>query len=183
MRTKTIAIYQFDELPTEAAKERARGWYREGALDYDWWDCIYQDAETIGLKITSFDLDRSRHANGHLTMSLVESCKAILKEHGEACETYKTSSEYLTKYNRLDNAKDEAIRALSFQDFENGKETDLGDQFETDVEALTEEYQQQLLEDYSLMLQHEYEWLLADEQVEESIRANAYEFTEEGERA
>jgi hypothetical protein len=37
MRTETITIYKFDELPTERAKERARDWWRECA-DLSWSD-------------------------------------------------------------------------------------------------------------------------------------------------
>ena len=182
MRTIKTRVYTFDEL-NDTAKDKARDWYREGALDYEWWDCTYMDAETIGMKITSFDLDRNRHAEGHLTLSLAESCEAILKEHGETCETYKTASEYLTQYNQLDNAKDEAIRTLSPQDIEDEKETELEDQFEDAIVQLADEYQQSLLEDYSIMLQREYEYLLSDQQVDESIRCNEYEFTETGKRA
>jgi hypothetical protein len=37
-----------------------------------------------------------------------------------------------------------------------------------------------LLEDYRIILNKEYDYLTGDEAVEESIRANEYEFTEEG---
>ncbi|MDF1719252.1 MAG: antitoxin of toxin-antitoxin stability system [Minwuia sp.] len=39
-------VFTFDEL-SGAAKERAREWYREGNLDYEWWDCTYDDFSTI----------------------------------------------------------------------------------------------------------------------------------------
>lgn len=42
--TKKFILYQFQEL-TEAAKERARAWWREGDLDYEWWDGVYEQAE------------------------------------------------------------------------------------------------------------------------------------------
>lgn len=38
-------VFDFEEL-SDSAKSRARDWYREGALDYDWWDSIYEDAAT-----------------------------------------------------------------------------------------------------------------------------------------
>ena len=43
MRTETTTLYQFDEL-SDDAKEKARYWYRSGALDYEWWDAVYDDA-------------------------------------------------------------------------------------------------------------------------------------------
>ena len=39
-------VYQFPEL-TDAAKERARTWYREAAVTDDWWDAVYDDFERI----------------------------------------------------------------------------------------------------------------------------------------
>ncbi|WP_192361443.1 antitoxin of toxin-antitoxin stability system [Mesorhizobium mediterraneum] len=39
-------VYRLDEL-SEAAKEKARAWYREGAFDYDWYESVYNDFERI----------------------------------------------------------------------------------------------------------------------------------------
>ena len=39
-------VYRLDEL-SEAAKERARAWYREGGFDYDWYDAVYEDFQSI----------------------------------------------------------------------------------------------------------------------------------------
>ena len=45
-KTKCTTVYQFDELSNDA-KEKAREWFRQGALDHDWWDYIYDDFTTI----------------------------------------------------------------------------------------------------------------------------------------
>lgn len=47
MRTIQKTIYLYNELPTEAAKAKAREWYKETGLDYEWWDSVYDDAKTI----------------------------------------------------------------------------------------------------------------------------------------
>lgn len=39
-------VYSFDELPDDG-KEKARGWYREGGFDYDWYDFVYEDFERV----------------------------------------------------------------------------------------------------------------------------------------
>nr|WP_292053745.1 hypothetical protein [Mesorhizobium sp.] len=39
-------VYRLDEL-SEAAKEKARAWYREGAFDHDWFEFVYDDFERI----------------------------------------------------------------------------------------------------------------------------------------
>lgn len=39
-------VYRFDEL-SDPAKEKARSWYREGAFDYEWFDAVFEDFETV----------------------------------------------------------------------------------------------------------------------------------------
>lgn len=39
-------VYRLDEL-SEGAKEKARTWYREGCLDHDWFEFVYDDFERI----------------------------------------------------------------------------------------------------------------------------------------
>src|SRR3546814_8954850 len=39
-------VYCLDELP-DAGKEKARAWYRESCLDYDWFDFVYEDFERV----------------------------------------------------------------------------------------------------------------------------------------
>ena len=39
-------VYQFPEL-SDAAKEKARSWYRELGPHDDWWDAVYEDFERI----------------------------------------------------------------------------------------------------------------------------------------
>ena len=55
MRTKHTTIFTFDELD-ESAKETARNWYRDGALDYDWWEFTYDDLERV-IKAIDGDVD------------------------------------------------------------------------------------------------------------------------------
>ena len=40
-------VYQFPEL-SDAAKEKARSWYRELGPHDDWWDAVYEDFERVG---------------------------------------------------------------------------------------------------------------------------------------
>src|SRR5690606_33296995 len=46
-RVMETTVYTFDEL-SDKAKEKARDWYRDGQLDYDWWDSVYEMAQTAG---------------------------------------------------------------------------------------------------------------------------------------
>ena len=47
-------VYRLNEL-SDAAKDKARAWYREGGFDYNWYDAVYEDfqriAEILGLKL------------------------------------------------------------------------------------------------------------------------------------
>ncbi len=63
MRTIAKTVYQFSEL-SDHAKERARDWYRQGNLDYDWYDSVYEDAATIA-DILGIRLDKKAKNNPH----------------------------------------------------------------------------------------------------------------------
>ena len=39
-------VYRLDEL-TDAAKDKARAWYREGGFDHDWYEAVYEDFQRI----------------------------------------------------------------------------------------------------------------------------------------
>ena len=52
---KSKTVFYFDELD-DSAKEKAREWYRDGALDYEWWDGVYDYCQDF-LKYIGFELD------------------------------------------------------------------------------------------------------------------------------
>jgi hypothetical protein len=162
MRKYTIekTVYKFDELSPEA-QEKAIYNLADINVDYDWWDATYEDAENIGLKITSFDLDRNRHAEGMFILPAYTVIQKVMEDHGESCETYKTAAEY----------KD--ILSEDKQYDEEGYVTE-------EYEKAEDEFLKYLLKDYSIMLQKEYEYLTSDESIKETIEANDYEFDENG---
>ncbi len=137
---------------SDDAKETARDWFRTDYPDYEWWDFTYADAASIGLAISSFDLGHSQEINGHLTLSGRESARAVIENHGCICSTYGTAVHHLFKR-----------RHSGFDWCDEG-------------------YLNDILEDYWIILRDEYEYLLSDESVDESIRANEYPFTVEGRR-
>ena len=171
MKTIETTVCEFAEL-SESAKDKAREWYRDGALDYDWWESTYEDAARIGLKIDGFGLDRDRHATGHFTIPAAHVTERITKEHGESCETFKTARAFVESCGALDakTPKDADGVPIDESAFDEAQD-------EQDAEFL-----RSLLEDYSIMLQHEMEWLLSNESVDETITANGYTFTESGKR-
>jgi hypothetical protein len=172
MKSKTINLYTFDELSDEA-KERARNWYREDNLDYEWWDYLYEDAERIGLKITGFDLGNSKKIHGHLTESVQTVCQRIMVDHGKDCDTYKLAKEWA--------AKSDKLTAFLETKHDDEAEEERG-KLEAEQEENETEFEHALLKEYFSLLDKEFEYLNSDKQVDESIRINEYTFTVDGKR-
>jgi len=156
MNKVTINVYQFHELD-DAAKDKAIYNYSDINLWGGWWEGTYEDAKSIGLKLTSFGLDRSRQADGEFIDDADYCANKIISEHGKHCPTYKTAANYLDERSQLDI-----------------------DEQEDELSDLDEQFLKDICEDYSIMLQNEYEYLYSDEAIIEGIVANEYEFDEFG---
>ena len=82
---KTETVFFFDELEDDA-KEKARDWYRSGALDYEWWDAVYEDAITcaaiLGIRdhIRSIFPDSLRRVMVHASKEHTSYAKGSAKE-------------------------------------------------------------------------------------------------------
>lgn len=159
MRTHKIKLYKFNELSDDAKQKALEELYGIN-VDYDWWDTVYYDADTIGLKITSFDTYK-KDISGSLTDSMEYSIKEIKTNHGESCETYRIADEYKAKLKEL--------REITLDD-------DLPD-LEDELEA---EFEKELLQEYLNILEKDYEYLTSEEAITETIEANDYEFTADG---
>ena len=177
MRIKTTEtkVYTWDEL-TDEQKEKALSKLYDINTDYEWWQSVYEDAEDVGIKITSFDLDRNRYAKGKLTMNAIDVAKAIVEDHGPDCETHKTAKAFLDTVTPMIDFRD------NFADDDNTTEEEYKtfDDNTDKIEELEEELLKSILEDYSIMLQKEYEYLSSEEAIVETIKANEYEFDENG---
>ncbi len=176
-RHETIirTLYKFEEL-NETAKEKARDWYREASAYDEWWDYIYEDAKRIGLKITGFDLNR-----GDIHGTIIDpeaTAHSILKEHGEACDTYKTAKGFLDSLAPL-----QAEIASSGANAGMMSDDEFFDKIENQVETLSTDFKYDLLQDYLSMLRKEEEHYFSTETVTENIQANEYEFLENGKKA
>jgi hypothetical protein len=168
MKTITVNLYKFSEL-SEEAKQHAIEKLNDINVSFDWWDSTYEDAEQIGLKLTSFDLARNRHADGEFLLSACDVAQNILNNHGDMCETYKTAQNFLNDWQPVFN---------DYMDETNEKYESR--ESEDQLNDLENDFLQSLCEDYSIMLQNEYEYLETDEAIIETIEANDYDFTEDG---
>ena len=155
MEIRETKVYKFDELSDEA-KEKVIEDHYDINVDYDWWDSVYDDASNVGIKIMEFDIDRGSYCKGKLYASEESVAEAIIKQHGEHYETYKTAEEFLNCVSELDDESDEYAEAC-------------------------ESFLYSILEDYRIILEKEYEYLTSEEAIIETIKANEYDFTEDGE--
>jgi hypothetical protein len=170
MRIKEIKVYKFSEL-SDKAKEKALQSLCDINVDYNWWESVYEDAARIGLKIEEFDIDRGSYVRGKFTLDAIEVAAKIKAEHGEDCETYKDAVKFLADRDGIID---------SWPKDENGEFESDGD-LDEKLDAVEEEFFKTIREDYRIMLSKEYDYQTSREQVIESIEANEYEFTEDGE--
>jgi hypothetical protein len=167
MKTHTINTYSFTEL-SDAAKQTAIEQMRDINCRDQWWDCTYEDAAGIGLKITSFGLDRNRHAEGELTLSPLEVAANIIRDHGDECDTHKIAQKFLDEHDPI------------FAEYMAAEDEDKNYELEGQLQDIEEQFLADLLEEYAYTLQAESEYLYSDEAVIDTIEANDYQFTENG---
>lgn len=167
-KAKIVQVYSFDELSDEA-KEKAITSFSDINVDHEWWDGIYDDAARAGIKIEGFDIYR-KEIDGKFTEDATNVADRIKKDHGEETNTYKLAEEFWKDHDRL---IDEAPK---------DDDGELEDERELDekLDEVEEEFRKQLLEDYLIMLCDEYEYLTSTEAIAGTIRANDYEFLEDG---
>ena len=173
MKTIAITLYKFDELPAEA-QEKAISRYSDINVDYCWWDSVYDDAWNINLKIEEFDTFTSYYIKGRLMYDAIDVADSILKEHGKDTDTYQLADQYVSEYNKI---IDKCCETRNTQDIPSDK----FDEFEDELEPYNEQFEEGLLDCYWVMLRDEYEYLTSEEQIKETLIANEYEFTTEGE--
>jgi organic radical activating enzyme len=175
MRTETTTrtLYKFEELSDEA-KEKALDSHRYTNTEHmEWWESTYEDAANVGIKIEGFDTGRPSTIDG--TVEDTEStAHQIVRDHGEECETYKTAAEYLKER--------DAVIAAAPKDPDTDEYMDI-EALDDKLDELGKEFTKSILEDYLIILRNELEYLESDEAAQESIEANGYEFTEDGQQA
>ena len=93
METREYKVYKFNEL-TDDQKEKAVYDLADINIDHDWWDCTYEDAENVGILVTSFD-------EVDVTGDVVDTeytANKITRDHGNTCETYLTALQYIADF-------------------------------------------------------------------------------------
>lgn len=170
MRTETAArtLYTFKELPWNIQDKVLQN-LADINVNYEWWNGVYDDAKSIGIKITGFDIDRGSYCNGEFLLAANEVAANIFRDHGENCETYKTATDFMAEWEPVfANYMDES--SPDYESYES----------ENKLQEIESEFLRSLLEDYRIILQHEYEYLASEPAIIETIEINQYEFDENG---
>ena len=167
-RVTRITVYTFDELSDDAKQNAVENLY-DLNIDYDWWESTYEDAKQIGCKIEGFDTGRGSNCD-LVCKDACRTARLILENHGNECDTFKLAEEYAKDHEKIiyDADKDEDGEILY------------------DADALTDldaEFERALGEEYLSILRQEYDYQTSEEAIIETIKANEYEFTEEGKLA
>jgi len=202
-RAHTIQLYQFDEL-SDAAKEKARAWYRH-ASDGDSFeaDCVIDDAKAIlhtlgfcNLKVYysgfwSQGDGACFEGNWHASDVDYSALVAIIGEHTPGTEDHNSTVRGIgMELGTLAKLWPEASASIKHRGrYYHEQSTEFDCDFSNEDgyhvepgEAFTELARNLMRWVYS-SLEKDYEWRNEDEQVDENIRANEYEFTEDGKRA
>mgnify|MGYP000976801418 FL=1 len=209
-KQRTTLVYQFDELD-EKAKERAREWYRQGNYDDTFWsECVIDDAKEIGTHM-GMDIDNIYFSGfwsqgdgacfeGTWRASDVKADKLkeyapqdkelhrivsgladLAKEYPEGCFTVKHRGHY--SHSACTSFDVELPREQKEElEYDSPEYKALQIKLNEDEDALIE-LARDFMDWIYRTLEKEYEYLNADEQVDESIRANEYEFFQDGTRA
>lgn len=196
--TIEITVYKFSELD-DRAKERAMDNWREHHLDYDWWDCVYEDADQVA-ELLGIELSRKTRNtptiwfNGFYHQgsgSSFEGSYSYAKGAVKAIKEYAPKDETLHQIARdLQDIQRKHFYGLRATIEPSNRETSIrvnvenvhhiyGDASEAAEEAITE-----AMNDFNhwvfKRLESEYEYLMSDEAIAESIEANEARFEEDG---
>lgn len=177
--------FEFNDLDSNV-QDKVLNEFSNTSLDYEWYEHIFEDASSVGIKIKEFDCDRGT-IKGELDSSTEEVIESIINEHGKDCETHKTALKHLEEFKSKREESDAKWEQEYPQDVrdecdERGdyypdKDEYFDDNYREDLE---DDFKQEILEDYLILLRKEAEYLSSTEQAKETIEANEYLFTEEG---
>lgn len=163
MKEVIVQTYKFSELSDDAKKKAIEEHWNVLSF-FEWWDFIYDDAKRLGLKINAFDL-YPKSIDITYQDDPEDVANAILKEYGHSMDIHNTATEYLARYNQIEQLVEEDEILPS-----------------DELEQLNEDFLHDLGECFLSLLNSEYEWRTSDEAIGEELEINDYDFTADGNR-
>jgi len=203
-------VYSLDEL-SDAAKDKARSWFRENLI-WDWWDGVYEDFAEI-CSILGIDLAtlRVRLMGGGTRQDIRVYFSVFSSQGAGACfegtyrfakDSQKRIREHAPQDEKLHRIADELARlqARSFyqlsakithrgrychafcMDIDVSRDSPSCQPMTDDAEQGAIEFMRDLANWLYRQLEAEYDCQTSDENVDAGIQANEYTFTAEGRR-
>ena len=207
---KTV-VYELPEL-SQSARERARAWYRDTCLDHEWYDTVFEDFETVcGLLGVTLRTQIVRLVGGGTreTLNLYfrgfssqgdgasfegayryapNSARAIRSHapkdptlHGIADDLQRVQGRNLYQLAAVIRQFGSSCHEYSMR-IEVERDGPAGQAMTHDAEDAVVEAMRNLARWFYRQLEREYDYLTSDAAVDDTIVANAWCFTEAGER-
>lgn len=207
--TIEIQVYAFDELESEA-KDRARAWFREGALDDDWHASVYEDfgriCDLLGVELTTSSvrlMGGGRKQKPNIWFSgfwsqgdgaCFEGTYSYRKGAAQAIRTYAPMD---TELHRIADALQAVQRRHFYRLFASAvhrgryyhayamsidvrRNGSLSHDVAPDAEEAISEGLRDLARWLYRQLEADYEAMTSEPAIDDRIRANGYTFTEDG---
>lgn len=195
MEERKVKVYQFTDL-TEDAKEKARAWFREACCGDTWFaECIIDDAKEIG-KLMGVDI-ANVYYSGFWSQgdgACFEGSYTYRKGAGKLVRDYAPVDEELHRIvDALTAAQRRTFYRLEASIKHSGhyyhehctrisvSRTDDVETTDDEDESISEPLRDFMRWIYRT-LEKEYEYQMSDENVDETIKLNEYEFDQDGDR-
>lgn len=206
-----ITVYRLEEL-SNAARDKARAWYREGGFDDDWYDAVYEDFQRVaGILGLNLKTRTVRLMGGGTRQEPCIWFRGFWSQGDGACfeswYSYRKDAprrirEHAPQDSELHRIAD-ALQAVQRRNFYQlraeashrghychehcmGISVERDSPTYQDMTADAEEGVIEALRDLARwlyrQLEREYDYLSSDDVVDEAIIANGYTFTEAGQR-
>ena len=204
-------VYRLDEL-SDAAKDKARAWYREIGFDHDWYDAVYDDfqriAAILGLRFRTTPVrlygGRTRQApciwfRGFWSQGDGAAYEAWYSYAARAPQLVRAHAPQDAELLRIADAL-QAVQRRNFYQLhaetslrghycharsmviEVTRDSPTGQEMTGEAELVVADALRDLADWLYRQLQQEYDFLTSDPAIDEVIRANDYSFTAEGRR-
>lgn len=183
MKTETVTytLFKFDELSDEA-KEKAIQKFYDINVSYEWWDGCYEgfreQLKDLGLECDKiyFDLDRNSHIE--LTNLCFTNVSKFIEqgiETGVKKSIIETADLYISHVQGCRHIKN-VVESYSHT---RTKHQRLNKRIESLVDRCNDKLNR-LLNDFLSALQRESDYLTSEEAIIDTIKANEYDFLEDG---
>lgn len=172
METITVEteVYKFSEL-SEEAKEHALSNLAVINVDFEWWDTSYDHYESLGIRVAEFNEYRAK-------IELIYDAEIVAANIVAAYPEMDT--EMLKKNPNYKTPEIRNTASTFLTDFEALTLDEEGDYDDEDYTDLENDFTYELSEIVRIELRKEYEDLTSEEAIVDTIEANEYDFTVEG---